>query len=156
MIRGLGIDLVPVARIEDVVERRGERFLKRILTPGELEYCSRFPKPARHWAARFAVKEAAMKALGTGWSVGVSWKSIEVVNLESGQPTLVLTGQAREHAQALGATATHVTIAHDGAYAVACVILDSDSASGPGTGLALAAGSPAAGSPATDEINDVD
>lgn len=151
MIRGLGIDLVPVARIQDVVERRGERFLKRILTPGEIEYCSRHPEPARHWAARFAVKEAAMKALGTGWSGGVSWKAIEVVNLESGQPTLVLTGQAKERAESLGATATHVTIAHDGAYAVACVILDSDNASGPGTGLVIAAGSPATSEGSNDQ-----
>jgi holo-[acyl-carrier protein] synthase len=111
MIRGHGIDLVPVARIQQVVERRGERFLKRILTPGEIEY----------------------------WNIGVSWKGIEVVNLPSGQPTLVLTGKAAELARALGVKATHVTLAHDGAYAVASVVLDGDDSPGskPGTGLWL-------------------
>jgi holo-[acyl-carrier protein] synthase len=139
MIRGHGIDLVPVARIQQVVERRGERFLKRILTPGEIEYCARFKDPERHWAARFAAKEATMKALGTGWNIGVSWKGIEVVNLPSGQPTLVLTGKAAELARALGVKATHVTLAHDGAYAVASVVLDGDDSPGskPGTGLWL-------------------
>lgn len=124
MIRGLGIDLVPVARIDDVVARRGERFLRRILTDGEMSYCARFPEPQRHWAARFAAKEATLKAMGTGIFGGISWKAIEVVNLESGQPTLVLTGKARELADGLGATRSHVTIAHDGAYAVACVVLE--------------------------------
>ena len=136
MIRGLGIDLIPVRRIEEVVERRGERFLKRILTPGELQYCARHPEPARHWAARFAAKEAAMKALGTGWNVGVGWKTIEVVNLASGQPTLVLSGKAIEVARTLGASTTHVTLAHDGAYAVACVVLDGDG-NDSGTGRSL-------------------
>jgi len=124
MIRGLGIDLVPVARIDDVVARRGERFLRRILTDGEMQYCARFPEPQRHWAARFAAKEAALKAMGTGVYGGVSWKAIEVVNLETGQPTLHLAGKAREIADELGATTSHVTIAHDGAYAMACVILE--------------------------------
>jgi len=124
MIRGLGIDLVPVARIDDVVARRGDRFLRRILTDGEMSYCARFPEPQRHWAARFAAKEAALKAMGTGLFGGISWKAIEVVNLESGQPTLRLTGRAKELADGLGATRSHVTIAHDGAYAVACVVLE--------------------------------
>lgn len=139
MIRGHGIDLVPVTRIQQVVERRGERFLKRILTEGEIEYCARFQDPERHWAARFAAKEAVMKALGTGWNVGVSWKSIEIVNLPSGQPTLVLSGKTAELARSLGVTATHVTLAHDGAYAVASVVFDGDDSPGqkPGTGTWL-------------------
>ncbi len=123
MIRGLGIDLVPVARIGDIVGRRGDRFLKRVLTEGELDYCARFPEPQRHWAARFAAKEATLKAMGTGIYGGVPWHSIEVVNLASGQPTLQLTGRAKEIADSLGVGSAHVTIAHDGAYAVACVVL---------------------------------
>ena len=140
MIRGIGIDLVPVTRITDVVERRGERFLKRILTDGEREYCAQHPEPARHWAARFAAKEAGMKALGTGFNVGVGWKTIEVVNLKSGQPTLVLSGAAKERAEELGVAAAHVTLAHDGAYAVACVVLDGPGVaqSHPGTGVWVA------------------
>jgi holo-[acyl-carrier protein] synthase len=140
MIRGLGIDLVHVTRIRDVAERRGERFLKRLFTEGELAYCARHPEPSRHWAARFAAKEAAMKALGTGWNAGVSWRAIEVVNLPSGQPTLRLHGVALERARALGATATHITITHDGEFAQACVVLEGPEGDGAhGTGAALAA-----------------
>jgi len=124
MIRGLGIDLVAVSRIEAAAGRHGERFLKRLFTESEVAYCARHPEPARHWAARFAAKEAGMKALGTGWSGGVTFKSIEVVNLPSGQPTLVLHGASAERAQAMGATRAHVTITHDGGFAMACVVLD--------------------------------
>ena len=124
MIRGLGIDLVAVSRIEEVFSRHGERFLKRLFTESEVAYCARHPEPARHWVARFAVKEAGMKALGTGWSGGITFKSIEVVNLPSGQPTLVLHGASAERAQAMGATKAHVTITHDGGFAMACVVLD--------------------------------
>ena len=124
MIRGLGIDLVPVARIDDIVRRRGDRFLQRVLTAGELAYCARFPEPGRHWAARFAVKEAALKAMGTGIYGGIPWHDLEVVNLASGQPTLQLTGKAQALAASLGVHSSHVTIAHDGAYAVACVVLN--------------------------------
>src|SRR5262245_31343433 len=124
MIRALGIDLVAVSRIEGAARRPCERFLKRIMTEGEAAYCARHPEPAKHWAARFAAKEAGMKALGTGWSGGVTFKSIEVVNLGSGQPTLVLHGGSAERAQAMGVTYTHVSITHDGGFAVACVVLD--------------------------------
>ena len=123
MVRGLGIDLVAVSRIEEAARRHGERFLKRLFTETEIAYCARHPQPARHWAARFAAKEAGMKALGTGWSGGVTFRSIEVVNLASGQPTLVLHGASAERAQSLGATSAHVTISHDGGYAMACVVL---------------------------------
>jgi len=124
MIRGLGIDLVAVSRIEEAARRHGERFLKRLFTASEVAYCARHPEPARHWAARFAAKEAGMKALGTGWSGGVTFKSIEVVNLPSGQPTLVLHGASAERAQAMGVTTALVTITHDGGFAMACVVLD--------------------------------
>lgn len=124
MIRGLGIDLVAVSRIEEAARRHGERFLKRIFTESEVAYCARHPQPARHWAARFAAKEAGMKALGTGWSAGITFKSIEVVNLASGQPTLVLHGASAERARAMGATNAMVTITHDGGFAMACVVLD--------------------------------
>jgi len=128
MIRGLGIDLVAVSRIEEAARRHGERFLKRIMTEGEVAYCARHPEPAKHWAARFAAKEAGMKALGTGWAGGVTFKSIEVVNLGSGQPTLVLHGGSAERATAMGVTHAHVSITHDGGFAMACVVLDGSDA----------------------------
>ncbi len=124
MIRGLGIDIAQVSRIESVVARHGERFLKRIFTETELAYCARHKDPGRHYAARFAAKEAAMKALGTGWNAAVSWRAIEVVNLPSGQPTLRLSGAALERARALGATETLVSLTHDAGFAQACVVLE--------------------------------
>lgn len=140
MIRGLGIDFVQVSRIEEAVQRRGERFLKRLFTEGELAYCAQQHDPSRHWAARFAAKEAAMKALGTGWSGGISWKSIEVSNLASGQPTLLLHGASAERARNLGATGFFVSLSHDGGFAQACVVLDGpDGPGGVGKGSALEA-----------------
>jgi len=130
MIRGLGIDFVEVSRIEEAARRHGERFLKRILTEGERDYCGRHKEPARHWAARFAAKEAGMKALGTGWNAGVTFHSIEVVNLASGQPTLILHGASAERARALGASGAHVSLSHDGGYAMACVVLDGPEGTG--------------------------
>jgi holo-[acyl-carrier protein] synthase len=124
MIRGLGIDIMQVSRMEDAVRRHGERFLKRIFTESELAYCGRHRDPGRHYAARFAAKEAAMKALGTGWSAAVGWKTIEVVNLPSGQPTLRLSGAALERARALGATMALVSITHDAGFSQACVLLE--------------------------------
>jgi holo-[acyl-carrier protein] synthase len=124
MIRGLGIDVVQVSRIEDAVRRHGDRFLNRLFTETERAYCAQHREPGRHYAARFAAKEAAMKALGTGWSSAVSWKAIEVVNLPSGQPTLQLSGPALERSRQLGATTALVTLTHDAGLAQACVVLE--------------------------------
>ena len=90
MIVGMGVDIAEIDRIEATIARRGDAFLKRIYTPLEIAYCERHKKKAERYAGRFAVKEATMKALGTGWRRGVRWRDIEVVNLPGGKPTLRL------------------------------------------------------------------
>lgn len=108
----IGVDLVAMARIEQAVERFGERFLKRIYTPSELEYALADVHKWEHLAARFAAKEAASKALGTGL-VGVGWKDFEVERLRSGKPMLRLSGRAAQLAQDAGLTQWSVSLAHD-------------------------------------------
>lgn len=125
MILGLGIDLVEVARIEGAIAK-GERFTRRLFTEGETAYCTRHKEPARHFAARFAAKEAGMKALGTGWSNGVGWKDFEVRHDPHGRPHLYITGRAAEIARAIGATHATISIAHDGGVATAVVAIEGD------------------------------
>jgi holo-[acyl-carrier protein] synthase len=124
MITGIGIDVVQNDRIRDSIERFGERFLKRIYTEGEMEYCKNCVHPEIHYAARFAAKEAAFKALGTGWAAGVKWKDVEVVRLKSGQPELHLHGEALTHATSAGATRFYVSLTHDQLVSCAVVILE--------------------------------
>ena len=128
MILGLGIDLVEVARIEQALAK-GERFTRRLFTAGETAYCSRHKEPARHFAARFAAKEAGMKALGTGWSNGVGWKDFEVRHDPHGRPHLYVTGRAAEIAHALGATHATISLAHDGGAATAVVVIEGEAPS---------------------------
>jgi holo-[acyl-carrier protein] synthase len=140
MIRGIGIDIAQVSRMEEAVKRHGPRFLKRLFTETEQAYCERHRDPGRHYAARFAAKEATMKALGTGWNSAVSWKSIEVVNLPSGEPTLRLSGATLEIARRIGAATAFVTLSHDAGLAAACVVLE-----GPDSGEGAARGTPVEG-----------
>lgn len=123
MVVGLGIDLIEVERVARSTERYGDRFLRRIYHPRELEQTR--GDRVQYLAARFAVKEALFKALGTGWAQGIRWVDVEVQNLASGQPILILHGAAAEHARALGADRTHVTITHTAGHAAAVVILES-------------------------------
>ena len=123
-IAGIGVDIIEVRRIERLIERRGEKFLRRIFTPVEIEYCQARKQAGQHFAARFAVKEAVFKALGTGWAQGVSWRQVETVNETSGRPRTRLAGRARERADALGVRTVHVSISHSDEYAVAHVILE--------------------------------
>src|ERR1700727_1670112 len=102
MLVGTGIDIIEIDRIQTSIDRFGERFLGRIFTAGEIEYCMRKKKAAESFAARFAAKEAGAKALGTGISRGVSWKEFEVRREASGRPTLHLSGRAAELAEAIG------------------------------------------------------
>src|SRR6188508_553371 len=104
MIIGIGIDVIQNDRIGQSIQKFGARFLNRIYTEGEQEYCARCANPAIHFAARFAAKEAAFKALGTGWAAGVKWKDIDVQRLASGQPELHLYGEALARATSMGAT----------------------------------------------------
>lgn len=124
MILSIGTDLAEVHRIREAHERFGDRFLTRVFTPNEIAYSLRKANRFERLAARFAAKEALMKAIGTGLTRGVSWQDIEVVNLPSGKPTLRLTGQAAVHAQRLGATTVHVSLTHTATMAMAVVILE--------------------------------
>lgn len=125
MIVGLGLDIAEIDRIKAAIERHGAAFLERIFTPNEVAYCGRFKNKFERFAGRFAAKEAAMKALGTGWSGGVRWRDIEVAREPSGKPTLQLAGAARQIADRLGTRTIALTITHSGNFALAEVIFES-------------------------------
>jgi holo-[acyl-carrier protein] synthase len=124
MITGIGIDVVQNDRIRDSIQRFGDRFVDRIYTAGEKEYCRNAAHPAIHYAARWAAKEAAFKALGTGWAAGVTWKDVEVLRLDSGKPELHLFGEALARAASLGATKFYVSLTHDHLISCAVVIFE--------------------------------
>ena len=117
-----GIDLVECTRLQEVIDRHGDRFLKRIFTPGELDYSGDRKRRIEHLSARFAAKEAVMKVLGTGWSAGVSWKDIEVTNDPAGRPEIQLTGKSRERASQLGIDTVLISITHTAGHAMASAI----------------------------------
>ena len=124
MIVGTGIDIAEVPRIREAIERHGERFLKRIFTEGEIQYCESKANRVERYAARFAAKEAGMKAIGTGWNHGVRWRDIEVARKPGGRPTLLLHGKAAEFAAKLGATNVALSLTHTAEQAFAQVILE--------------------------------
>jgi holo-[acyl-carrier protein] synthase len=124
MIAGIGVDIVDIARIQALLDKYGERFLTRVYTGTEVEYGLRGVNKAERLAGRFAVKEAVMKALGTGKSQGLLWKDVETVRGRSGKPEVRLHGQAVKWAKLRGGGAVHVSITHDGGKALAFVILE--------------------------------
>jgi holo-[acyl-carrier protein] synthase len=124
MIVGLGIDVAEVKRIGAVIEAQKERFLKRVYTQDEVAYCEQFKNRYERYAGRFAVKEAAMKALGTGWSRGVRWVDVEVVRQRGGRPMLALKGEAKRIADALGVKNIAISITHTAEQAFAQVIFE--------------------------------
>jgi holo-[acyl-carrier protein] synthase len=125
MIVGTGVDLCEVLRIQRALESaHGRRLMERVFTEREADYAQRKVHPYERYAARFAAKEAGMKALGTGWRDGISWRDFEVVNLPSGRPTLRLYGKAAEIAQKLGVTNVALSITHTPEQALAMVILE--------------------------------
>jgi len=124
MIIGTGVDLAEVDRIREASERYGERFLQRVFTPAEIAYASRKANKYERFAARFAAKEAGMKAIGTGWRGGVRWQDFEVVNEPSGRPTLRFHGVARQVAERLGVKSVQLSLTHTAALALAHVILE--------------------------------
>lgn len=124
MILGTGVDLAEVDRIREAAERYGERFLSRVYTPAELAYALRKANKYERLAARFAAKEAGMKAIGTGWRGGVRWQDFEVANEPSGRPTLRLHGVAREVAERLGVKRVQLSLTHTATLALAHVILE--------------------------------
>src|SRR5215213_872187 len=124
-IIGLGLDATDIGRIADTIERYSDRFLHRIFTDGEVAYCTRRRVPAIHFAGRFAAKEAAMKALGTGHSRGVLWRDIEVVR-RGGPPQLQLHGGAARRFAAIGGRSSLLTITHSETLALAQVLIAGD------------------------------
>ncbi|HZT76860.1 MAG TPA: holo-ACP synthase [Vicinamibacterales bacterium] len=124
-ILGLGLDATDIERVADTIRRYGDRFVQRIFTPGEIEYCTRRRDPAIHFAGRFAAKEAAMKALGTGHSHGVLWRDVEVVR-RGGPPQLALHGGAGRRFTAIGGRKSLLTITHAEQLALAEVMILGD------------------------------
>ena len=121
-IIGLGIDATDIPRIVATLERYGDRFIQRIFTEGEIAYCMRRREPAIHFAGRFAAKEAAMKALGTGHTQNVLWRGVEVVR-RGGPPRLEFHGGAKRRFEAMGAGSSLLTITHSDALAIAQVMI---------------------------------
>src|SRR5271155_4910051 len=125
MVLGVGTDLIETRRIEESIERYGERFLQRVFTAGEIAYCMRKKKNASEsFAARFAAKEAGAKALGTGISRGITWKELEVRREESGRPTLHFSGRAAELAKAMGVRRIQLSLTHSRELAMAVVVME--------------------------------
>lgn len=124
MVVGVGTDMIEIARIAESIDRYGERFLRRIFTPGETEYCRRKKNAAESFAARFAAKEAAAKALGTGISRGVNWLEMEVVREPSGRPTLQLFGRAAAIAAQLGVARVSLSLTHSRDLSLAVVVME--------------------------------
>jgi holo-[acyl-carrier protein] synthase len=124
LIVGLGLDIAEIDRIEAAIGRHGAPFLERLFTPGEVAYCESHKNKFERYAGRFAAKEAAMKALGTGWSRGVRWRDIEVAREPSGKPMLRLEGVARQIADRLGVRNISISITHSGNLALAEVIFE--------------------------------
>src|SRR3984885_3347377 len=124
MVIGMGTDLIETRRVQESIDRFGERFLERIFTAGEIAYCKRKKNAAESFAARFAAKEAGAKALGTGISRGVTWKEFEVRREASGKPSLHLSGRAAELAGAMGVRRIQLSLTHSREFALAVVVVE--------------------------------
>jgi len=125
-VQGIGIDLVQITRMREVIARWEERFLRRVFTDGEIAYCRARRDPIPHFAARFAAKEAGLKALGTGLSLGVSWRELEVRRERGQAPVLVLSGRSRDIGLARGGQRMLLALTHEGDYAMAQAMLVGD------------------------------
>ncbi|HUT59290.1 MAG TPA: holo-ACP synthase [Phycisphaerae bacterium] len=117
-----GIDMVDCGRLREVIDRHGRRFLERVFTPTELDYCIGKKRELEHLAGRFAAKEAVLKVLGTGWRSGVKWTDVEIVNEPSGQPRVRLYDQCRRTADNLGLGEILISISHIETHAIASAI----------------------------------
>src|ERR1700747_3733145 len=124
MIVGTGIDIAEVPRIAETIARYGDRFLQRVFTPDEIGYCESKANRVERYAARFAAKEAAMKALGTGWNHGVRWRDVEVGRHAAARPPILFHGNAAEFAAQLGAAHVALSMSHTAEQAIAQVILE--------------------------------
>ncbi len=131
VVRGVGVDLVRIPRMRETIARWDERFLRRVFTDREIDDCRARRDPAPHFAARFAAKEAGMKALGTGLRLGVTWRELEVRRAPDQAPTLELHGRTRELGLARGGRRMLLSLSHDGDYALAhALLVDDDQAVG--------------------------
>lgn len=126
MILGVGTDIVELARFKAAMKRQGDRFLQRIFTEGERRYCEGKLNRIAHYAARFAAKEAVLKALGTGWSGGIAWTDVEVVPARTGKVEAKLSGLALQEARKLGARGdrAHLSMSHSDKYATAVAVIE--------------------------------
>jgi holo-[acyl-carrier protein] synthase len=124
MIVGTGIDITEVPRVAAAIDRFGERFLNRVYTAKEIAYCRSKKNAVERFAARFAAKEAAMKAIGTGLRQGVTWHDVEVGREPGGRPTIIFSGRAAEFAAKLGSKRVHLSITHSEQTAIASVVLE--------------------------------
>ena len=124
MIVGTGVDIAEVPRIEASIERFGERFLHRVFTEAEIKYCDSKANRAERYAARFAAKEAALKALGTGLRMGISWREVEVTRMPGGRPSIAFRGVAAQFAEKAGMKRAHLSLSHTKEHAIAFVILE--------------------------------
>ncbi len=122
-IYGIGVDIVETARIASSLQRFGERFLRRVFTQAERDYCASMPYPERHYAARFAAKEAVSKAFGTGIGASIGWRDIEILRRDTGAPYIQLHGPAAALAASLRITEALVSLSHSDHYAVANAVL---------------------------------
>jgi holo-[acyl-carrier protein] synthase len=124
MIIGIGIDVIRIERLQAAVDRHGERARHRLFAPRELADCDGRAEPAECLAARFAAKEAAFKALGTGKGPGLRWTDIQITRVDTGSPGLEFSGEAREQAERLGVEHAFVSLSHEGGMACAVVVLE--------------------------------
>jgi holo-[acyl-carrier protein] synthase len=118
-VLGIGTDIVECLRIAQMIERHGELFIHRVYTPHEMQYCQERKQSTQHFAGRWAAKEAVLKALGTGWIKGISWRDVEVRNDGGGKPSVTLHGGALERAQAIGLEQMLISISHCRSHATA-------------------------------------
>ena len=126
MVVGIGIDIVEVERMERILARHGDRFVRRVFSEREAGYCRRSARPAQSFAARFAAKESVLKALGVGWRLGAKFTDVEVVNDDFGAPSIRLSGKAREISERKGVARMVVSLSHTRLYANALVIAESE------------------------------
>ena len=124
MILGTGVDITEVTRVREAIERFGERFLRRVFTPAEIAYCASKRNNLERLAARFAAKEAALKALGTGLRHGITWRDVEVRRQPGSRPTIAFSGVAAEFAARLGVKHVALSLSHTAEQAIAMVILE--------------------------------
>ncbi len=124
MIQGIGIDIIEIERIKEAINKGGERFVRRVFTNLEINYCNKKRLKYQHFAVRFAAKEAVFKALGTGWQKGVRWVDVEIVNDKLGKPMINLFGKTKELAEKMKIKRIYISLSHSANYAIAQIIFE--------------------------------